>query len=49
MTPPDDEIRLRHLRAVASKAIVYCEGRSRSDLGSDELLRLALTKLVEFV
>ena len=49
MTPPEDEIRLRHLREAAAKAIAYCEGRSRSDLDDDELLRLALTKLVEIV
>ncbi len=33
----------------AQKAIEFCRGRSRGDLDSDELLRLALTKLVEIV
>jgi uncharacterized protein with HEPN domain len=46
---PDDQIRLRHLTEAASKAIAYYAGRQRADLDSDELLRLALTKLVEIV
>jgi uncharacterized protein with HEPN domain len=46
---PDDEIRLRHLTDAASKAVAYCADRQRADLDSDELLRLALTKLVEIV
>ena len=45
---PEDRIRLRHLREAATKAITYSEGKQRSDL-DDELLRLALTKLVEIV
>jgi uncharacterized protein with HEPN domain len=47
--PPDDGDRLRHLREAAQKAIAYCTDRTRADLDSDELLRLALTKLVEIV
>jgi uncharacterized protein with HEPN domain len=47
--PPPDEIRIRHLREAAEKAVAYAAGRSRMDLESDELLRLALTKLVEIV
>ena len=46
---PEDRIRLRHLREAATKAISYSEGRQRVDLDNDELLRLALTKLVEIV
>ena len=45
---PEDRIRLRHLREAAAKALTYSEGKQRSDL-DDELLRLALTKLVEIV
>ena len=48
MTQPD-EIRLRHLLAAAEKAVSYAAEHSREDLDSDELLRLALTKLVEIV
>ena len=46
---PDDCVRLRHLHEAATKAIRYSEGKKRSDLDHDELLRLALTKLVEIV
>jgi uncharacterized protein with HEPN domain len=33
----------------AVKAVAYCDGKCRADLDRDELLRLALTKLVEIV
>lgn len=46
---PDDKIRLRHLTEAASKAVGYCAGHQRADLDEDELLRLAVTKLVEIV
>lgn len=48
MTPPD-EVRVRHMREAAEKAVAFSQGRSRQDLEADELLRLALTKLVEIV
>ena len=48
MTRPDD-IRPRHMIEAAQKAVEFCEGRTRRDLDTDELLRLALTKLVEIV
>lgn len=47
--PPPDEIRIRHLVEAAQKAIAFSENRSREELQEDELLRLALTKLVEIV
>lgn len=46
---PEDTVRLRHLTEAATKAIGYSTDRTRTDLDSDELLRLALTKLVEIV
>lgn len=46
---PDDRVRLRHLTEAATKAIDYCATFRRSDLDDNELLRLALTKLVEIV
>jgi len=49
MTPPDDLVRLRHLRDAAEKAIAFSAGKARESLDEDELLRLALTKLVEIV
>ena len=47
--PPDDEVRVRPLVEAASKAVSHAAGRGRTDLDDDELLRLALTKLVEIV
>jgi uncharacterized protein with HEPN domain len=47
--PPPDEAWLRDLVEAAQKAIAFCQGRTREDLNSDEMLRLALTKLVEIV
>jgi uncharacterized protein with HEPN domain len=46
---PEDRVRLRHLAEAAAKAVAYSANRSRTDLDDDELLRLALTKLVEIV
>ena len=48
MTRPDD-VRLRHLLEAAEKAVAYASEHTREDLDDDELLRLALTKLVEIV
>lgn len=49
MPPPEDAIRLRHLREAAEKAVRYASGTSRDRLDDDEVLRLALTKLIEIV
>jgi uncharacterized protein with HEPN domain len=47
--PPEDAVRLRHLVDAAETAIRFVDGRARADLDDDEMLRLALTKLVEIV
>ncbi len=47
--PPDDDVRLRHLVDAAERAIRFASGRSRADLDIDDMLSLALTKLVEIV
>ena len=47
--PPEDDVRLRHLRDAATGAARMVDGHSREDLDDDEMLRLALTKLVEIV
>ena len=49
MTPPDDRIRLAHLREAAEKAILFSRATTRQGLQDDEVLRLAMTKLVEIV
>ena len=46
--PPDD-VRLRHLIDAAETAVRFTRDRTRSDLDDDEMLVLALTKLVEIV
>ena len=46
---PDDEVRIRHLIDAASTAAQFVGDRDRADLDTDEMLRLALTKLVEIV
>jgi uncharacterized protein with HEPN domain len=46
---PEDEVRIRHLIDAARTAAQFVEGRDRADLETDEMLRLALTKLVEIV
>ena len=45
----DDEIRLRHMLDAANKAMVFVKGRSRHDLDSDEMLALAVTRLLEIL
>ena len=49
MPPPEDVVRLAHLREAGEKALRYSQGTSRKSLEDDEILRLALTKLVEIV
>jgi uncharacterized protein with HEPN domain len=46
---PEDAVRIRHLAEATTKAIGSSTGHIRADLDSDEVLRLALTKLVEIV
>lgn len=46
---PEDEVRIRHLIDAARTAAHFVEGRERPDLDTNEMLRLALTKLVEIV
>lgn len=48
MKPPDDA-RLRHLRDAAERALQLAASTSRQALDDDDVLRLALTKLVEIV
>ena len=46
MARPDD-VRIQHMVEAARKAIEFAAGRARDDLDTDEMLRLALVKLVE--
>jgi uncharacterized protein with HEPN domain len=49
MPPPEDVVRLAHLRGAGEKALRYSQPASRKALEDDEIRRLALTKLVEIV
>lgn len=44
-----DEVRLRHMLDAARKAIAFTQGRERTDLDTDELLALAVVRLVEIL
>lgn len=49
MTLQPDDIRVLHIRDAAETAARFVARRSRDDLATDDMLRLALTKLVEIV
>ncbi len=49
MTRHDDLVRLRHMLDFARKAVAHCQGRTRGDLDDDELLALALARLLEVI
>ena len=45
----DDGVRLHHMLDAARKAVAYTRGRTRADLDEDELLALALVRLLEIL
>lgn len=47
MSPDRDLARLRHMVDAASRAVELVEGRRREDLDRDDVLVLALTRLLE--
>jgi len=49
MPKDKDVVRLRHMLDAARKAIEFTQGRSRSDLDADEMLNLALIRLLEVI
>ena len=49
MSKRDPEIALKQILTHAREAIEICRGRKRTDLDSDRLLNLALTRLIEIV
>ena len=49
MSIQDDQIRLRHMLDAANKAINIVNNLTFQDLESDEILSLALVKLIEIV
>jgi uncharacterized protein with HEPN domain len=49
MKRPNDAVRLRHMLEATEKALGLTAGRKRADLESDEMLLLALTRLIEII
>jgi uncharacterized protein with HEPN domain len=49
MLSPKDSVRLRHMLDAARKAAQFSQGRSRSDLDANEMLALALVRLLEII
>ena len=46
MARDDDLDRLRHMLAAARKAAGFCKGKTRNDLDEEEILALALVRLL---
>jgi uncharacterized protein with HEPN domain len=44
-----EEVRLRHMRDAAAKAVAFAEGCQRTDLDTNEMLSLAVVRLLEIV
>jgi uncharacterized protein with HEPN domain len=49
MPSHDPMVRLLHMRDYAKQALKMASGKTRADLDKDEMLRLALTRLMELV
>ena len=49
MSIQDDETRIKHMFDAAQKAITFTNNRTFQDLEEDEMLALALVKLIEIV
>jgi uncharacterized protein with HEPN domain len=47
--PLEDSVRLRHILDAATEATRFVEGRDRSDLDSNDMLSLALVRLLEII
>ena len=49
MSRHDDAVRLRHLLEAARKAVALAAGKARVDIEADEVVQLALARLLEIV
>lgn len=47
--PKSDVVRLQHMLDAAQKTIEFCEGHTREDLDKEDLLSLAIQRLIEMV
>ncbi len=49
MPKSEGRVRLQHMLDAAEKAVAHTRGRSRQDLESDDLLSLAMVRLLEVI
>ena len=49
MTKADDNTRLTHMLEAAEKALTFSHGKQRTDFDHDEILGLALVRLLEII
>jgi uncharacterized protein with HEPN domain len=49
MSRHDTLVRLRHMRDFARKAVALTRGKEKGELEKDEVLRLAVTHLIELI
>jgi uncharacterized protein with HEPN domain len=49
MSKTDDITRLRHMLDAARKAAEFMQGKTKGNLESDELLSLAIVRLIEII
>ncbi|MEZ4668136.1 MAG: DUF86 domain-containing protein [Anaerolineae bacterium] len=48
-SPENDPVRIRHMLDAAQKIVKHTAGKSRVDLDTDEVLALAVVRLIEIV
>lgn len=48
-SPKTDRVRLHHMLDASQKALQFIQNRSRQDLDQDEMLSLALVRLIEIL
>ena len=46
---PEDVVCLEHMLQAAKKAVAFCRNKTRQDLDRDELLAVAMVRLVEVI
>ena len=49
MPEPDDITRLRHMLDATQKVLIFTRNRSREDLDQDDMLALAIVRLIEIL
>ena len=45
----NDLVRIRHMLDFSQKAVLFCKGKVRADLDTDEMLALATIHLIEVI